>query len=61
MATKTQTTYHKARMINGTPAVDWQAHRKGQDILFGDGHSKWYQGYVTNEMTFRYDSMHGWE
>jgi prepilin-type N-terminal cleavage/methylation domain-containing protein len=48
-------------LINGTPAVDWQAHRKGQDILFGDGHSKWYQGYVTNEMTFRYDSMHGWE
>ena len=46
---------------NGTPAVDWQAHSKGQNILFADGHTKWYQGYDTNEMTFRYDSIHGWE
>ncbi|HUC84797.1 MAG TPA: DUF1559 domain-containing protein, partial [Candidatus Acidoferrales bacterium] len=47
--------------VNGTPAVDWQAHSKGQNILFADGHSQWYKGYLTNEMTFRYDSMHGWE
>ena len=47
--------------VNGTPAVDWQAHSKGQNILFADGHSRWYKGYDANEMTFRYDSMHGWE
>lgn len=46
---------------NGTPAVDWQAHSKGQNLLFADGHSRWYQGYNTNDMTFRYDSIHGWE
>jgi prepilin-type N-terminal cleavage/methylation domain-containing protein/prepilin-type processing-associated H-X9-DG protein len=46
---------------NGTPSVEWQAHNKGQNILFNDGHVKWYKGYDTNEMTFRYDSMHGWQ
>jgi len=46
---------------NGTPSVEWQAHNKGQNILFNDGHVKWYKGYDTNEMTFRYDSMSGWE
>ncbi len=46
---------------NGTPWVDWQAHTKGQNILFDDGHAQWYKGYNTNDMTFRYDSMHGWE
>jgi prepilin-type N-terminal cleavage/methylation domain-containing protein/prepilin-type processing-associated H-X9-DG protein len=46
---------------NGTPAVSWQAHRKGQNVLFADGHSRWYNGYNTNEMTFRYNSLHGWE
>jgi len=46
---------------NGTPSEDWQAHGKGQNILFADGHTKWYKGYDTNEMTFRYDSIHGWE
>jgi len=48
-------------LANGTPAVDWQAHTKGQNILFADGHSRWYKGYDTNDMTFRYDSMSGWE
>ena len=46
---------------NGTPSVEWQAHARGQNILFSEGHVKWYKGYSTNEMTFRYDSMHGWE
>jgi len=46
---------------NGTPAKEWQTHNKGQNILFDDGHAKWYRGYDTNEMTFRYDSMHGWQ
>jgi prepilin-type N-terminal cleavage/methylation domain-containing protein len=47
--------------VNGTPAVDWQAHNGGQVILFADCHAKWYRGYQTNEMTFRYDSIHGWQ
>jgi prepilin-type N-terminal cleavage/methylation domain-containing protein len=38
----------------------WQAHNKGQNLLFEDGHAKWYKGYDTNEMTFRYDSMRWW-
>ena len=40
--------------------VEWQAHSKGQNILFDDSHVRWYKGYNTNEMTFRYDSMHWW-
>ena len=46
---------------NGIPWEEWQAHSKGQNILFADGHSKWYKGYDTNEMTFSYTSMSGWE
>ena len=46
---------------NGSPWEDWQAHNNGQNVLFADGHAGWYKGYNTNEMTFRYDSMHGWE
>jgi prepilin-type N-terminal cleavage/methylation domain-containing protein/prepilin-type processing-associated H-X9-DG protein len=46
---------------NGSPTVAWQAHRKGQNILFADGHVGWYQGYNAAEMTFRYDSLHGWQ
>jgi len=46
---------------NGTPALLWQAHGIGQNIAFEDGHAKWYKGYDTNDMTFRYDSLHGWE
>ena len=46
--------------VNGTPYELWQIHSRGQNILFGDGHAQWYKGYNTNEMTFRYDSIHGW-
>jgi prepilin-type N-terminal cleavage/methylation domain-containing protein len=46
---------------NGIPSVEWQAHARGQNLLFEDGHVKFYKGYKTNEMTFRYDSMRGWE
>jgi prepilin-type N-terminal cleavage/methylation domain-containing protein/prepilin-type processing-associated H-X9-DG protein len=46
---------------NGLPWEDWQAHARGQNLLFADGHSQWYRGYNTNEMTFRYDSLSGWE
>jgi len=47
--------------VNGTPAVAWQAHSNGQNILFADAHVKWYNGYNPNEMTFRYESIHGWQ
>jgi len=46
---------------NGIPWEEWQAHSGGQNILFADGHAKWFGGYNPNEMTFRYDSMHGWQ
>ncbi|MGD1085730.1 MAG: prepilin-type N-terminal cleavage/methylation domain-containing protein [Verrucomicrobiota bacterium] len=45
---------------NGTPSEIWQIHTGGQNILFGDTHLKWYNGYNPGEMTFRYDTMHGW-
>jgi len=47
--------------VNGTPFELWQVHSLGQNILFNDGHAKWYKGYDTNDMTFRYDSMSGWQ
>jgi prepilin-type processing-associated H-X9-DG protein len=46
---------------NGSPFELWQIHSQGQNVLFADGHSKWYKGYDAGEMTFRYDSLHGWE
>lgn len=46
---------------NGNPWMAWQTHSLGQNILFEDGHARWYKGYATNEMTFRYESMHGWQ
>jgi prepilin-type processing-associated H-X9-DG protein len=46
---------------NGMPFELWQVHSLGQNILFADGHAQWFKGYDTNAMTFRYDSLHGWE
>ncbi|MDR3460424.1 MAG: prepilin-type N-terminal cleavage/methylation domain-containing protein [Verrucomicrobiae bacterium] len=46
---------------NGTPYELWQVHSMGQNILFADGHAQWYKGYSTNDMTFRYNTMSGWE
>jgi prepilin-type N-terminal cleavage/methylation domain-containing protein/prepilin-type processing-associated H-X9-DG protein len=46
---------------NGLPAEEWQAHNQGQNVLFADGHARWCKDYDTNEMTFRYDSIQGWE
>ncbi len=47
--------------VNGNPWCGWQVHNKGQNVLFSDDHVKWYKGYEQNEMTFRYDSIHGWQ
>jgi len=44
----------------GAPWMAWQRHGDGQNLLFADGHVQWYGGYVTNEMTFRYDTISGW-
>jgi prepilin-type N-terminal cleavage/methylation domain-containing protein/prepilin-type processing-associated H-X9-DG protein len=46
---------------NGTPVVEWQAHYKGQNLLFGDGHVRYFKAYSPSEMTFRYDSIHAWQ
>jgi prepilin-type N-terminal cleavage/methylation domain-containing protein len=48
-------------VANGDPWMAWQTHNLGQNILFEDGHARWYKGYAPSEMTFRYDSMHGWQ
>jgi prepilin-type N-terminal cleavage/methylation domain-containing protein/prepilin-type processing-associated H-X9-DG protein len=47
--------------VNGNPAVGWQAHNGGQNILFADSHVRWFKGYKPDEMTFRYDTIHGWQ
>jgi prepilin-type N-terminal cleavage/methylation domain-containing protein/prepilin-type processing-associated H-X9-DG protein len=38
----------------------WQIHNKGQNIMFADGHSQWYQTFDAGGMTFGYDSMTNW-
>lgn len=38
----------------------WQIHSRGQNIMFADGHSKWYKTYNAGEMTFTYGSMTNW-
>jgi prepilin-type N-terminal cleavage/methylation domain-containing protein len=38
----------------------WQIHTRGQNIMFADGHSKWYDGYNASEMTFAYTTMTNW-
>ena len=44
------------------PAITelWQIHSKGQNIMFADGHSKWYKSYNPGEMTFAYTTMTNW-
>lgn len=46
---------------NGTPAMQWERHNGGQNIAFADGHVKRFQVFNKDLMTFRYDSMHGWQ
>jgi prepilin-type N-terminal cleavage/methylation domain-containing protein/prepilin-type processing-associated H-X9-DG protein len=38
----------------------WQIHSKGQNVMFADGHSKWYKGFNAGEMTFAYTTMTNW-
>ena len=38
----------------------WKIHGKGQNVLFADGHSKWYKGFSAGEMTFAYTTMTNW-
>jgi prepilin-type N-terminal cleavage/methylation domain-containing protein/prepilin-type processing-associated H-X9-DG protein len=44
----------------GAPWIAWQRHSGGQNLLFADGHVRWYSGYVARDMTFRYDGMSAW-
>jgi prepilin-type N-terminal cleavage/methylation domain-containing protein len=46
--------------INGSPFELWQVHSFGQNILFTDGHSKWYKAYNAGEMTFAYNTITNW-
>jgi prepilin-type N-terminal cleavage/methylation domain-containing protein len=40
----------------------WRAHGSGQNLFFPDGHVALHkESNGTNDITFRYDSMHGWE
>ncbi|MGH7978258.1 MAG: type II secretion system protein [Limisphaerales bacterium] len=45
---------------NGVPYELWQVHTFGQNILFGDGHAKWYKRYNPLEMTFHYSVIADW-
>jgi len=45
---------------NGSPFEAWQIHKLGQNVLFADGHSKWYKGYSVGDMTFGYTTMTNW-
>lgn len=38
----------------------WRIHRQGQNLLFADGHVKWYKGFNAGEMTFGYRTMTNW-
>jgi prepilin-type N-terminal cleavage/methylation domain-containing protein/prepilin-type processing-associated H-X9-DG protein len=38
----------------------WQIHSKGQNLMFADGHTKWYKSFHPDEMTFSYKSMTNW-
>ena len=38
----------------------WQIHAKGQNVMFADGHAKWYKGFNPGEMTFGYNAMTNW-
>jgi prepilin-type N-terminal cleavage/methylation domain-containing protein/prepilin-type processing-associated H-X9-DG protein len=45
---------------NGTPYELWQVHSLGQNVLFADGHAKWYKGFNAGEMTFNYTVITNW-
>ena len=38
----------------------WQVHSRGQNVMFADGHTRWYKGYNPSEMTFAYTTMTNW-
>jgi prepilin-type N-terminal cleavage/methylation domain-containing protein len=46
---------------NGSPFELWQVHSLGQNIIFDDGHAKWFKGFDPGAMTFRYTAMLGWQ
>lgn len=45
---------------NGIPYELWQVHSGGQNVLFSDGHAKWYKSYSPIDMTFHYTVIASW-
>jgi prepilin-type processing-associated H-X9-DG protein len=45
---------------NDSITAFWQIHKKGQNILFADGHSEWYKKFNPGDMTFGYNVMTNW-
>jgi prepilin-type N-terminal cleavage/methylation domain-containing protein/prepilin-type processing-associated H-X9-DG protein len=37
-----------------------QIHAKGQNVLFADGHVRWFKEFSPGEMTFGYNTMTNW-
>lgn len=46
--------------IQDPDGIPWAVHSGGDNLIFEDGHCKWYRGYNPTEMTFRYGLMHEW-
>ncbi|HLP75726.1 MAG TPA: type II secretion system protein [Candidatus Paceibacterota bacterium] len=50
--------------VGGAAAAElteyWQIHTKGQNVMFADGHSRWYKKFDAGEMTFAYAAMTNW-
>ena len=38
----------------------WQIHSRGQNVMFADGHSRWFKNYNVSEMTFAFAAMTNW-
>jgi|ERR1017187_7746474 prepilin-type N-terminal cleavage/methylation domain-containing protein/prepilin-type processing-associated H-X9-DG protein len=45
---------------NGSPFEIWQIHSKSQNVMFADGHAKWYKGFNQSDMTFGFNVMTNW-
>ena len=45
----------------GAPYAPWHIHRRGQNILFADGHVAWFDEFDHDRMTCRYDEMQEWD
>jgi prepilin-type N-terminal cleavage/methylation domain-containing protein/prepilin-type processing-associated H-X9-DG protein len=55
---------YTANCVGGAAAESmtefWRIHSGGQNLMFADGHAKWYKGFNAGEMTFAYSGMTNW-